>query len=490
MARKERAAVEPLPKALKILLLIIVLGTFLVQLDATMLGVALNSLRETFHADIPTIQWVTTGYLLSMTMVIPVVGWATDRFGAKTLWLTAIGIFGVASLACSMAWDASSLIAFRVVQGLGGGMLLPLAQAILAQAAGPARLGRVMGAIGIPSVLGVVLGPVLGGTLVTGLDWHWVFYINLPVCLIALVASMRLMPADEPNPQRGAVKLDVVGLLLLSPGLAAAIYGLSLVGKYGGFANATVLTWLIGGLVLIAGFVAWSLRPKSTPLIDLRLLARRGFAGGSLVLFFLGLVMYGISLVAPLYFQQARGWTALHAGLLNLPMGVGTAIALAGAGRFADKVGPRQVALVGAALAAIGVGVFTQVTDTTAQLVLIVGGFVASLGLASLNVAGMTAGFRDVPRPALPRASSSLRIFQQFGGSFGAAVLAVVLQGQMTSAAPTAAGVSSAYANTFWWAVAFLVVAALPALLLPGTPAPTAGEELQKAAVTEEASAS
>ena len=487
MARESQAAVEPLPRSLKILLFVVVLGTILVQLDATMLGVALNSLREYFDADIPTVQWVTTGYLLSLTIVIPVVGWATDRFGAKAMWMTALSIFGAASLACAFAWNIEALITFRMIQGLGGGMLLPLAQAILAQAAGPNRLGRVMGAIGIPSVLGVVLGPVLGGTLVTKLDWHWVFYINIPIAVAALVASWLLMARDQPNPERGAVKLDVVGLLLLSPGLAAAIYGLTMVSKHGGFDDATVLSWLAAGLALIAGFVVWSLRPaNSAPLIDLRLLSRKSFAGGALVLFFLGTVMYGVSLVAPLYFQQARGWTALHAGLLNLPLGLGTAIALIAAGRLTDKMGPRVVALAGAALGVLGVLVFTQVTDVTLQVWLMVGGFVASLGLASLNVSGMSAGFRDLDPAALPRASSTMRIFQQFGGSFGAAILATVLQNAMTGAADggalTPADLAGAYGTTFWWAAGFMALTALPALLLPNSPAPLSDEEMALAA--------
>ncbi len=485
--KMRQRAVEPLPRSLKLLMLVIVLGAFLVQLDSTMLSIALNSLRTSFDASITTIQWVTTGYLLSLTMAVPLVGWATDRFGARRMWITAIGIFGAASLACSLAWSAEALIVFRVVQGIGGGLLLPLAQAILARAAGPARLGRAMSAIGIPSVLGVVLGPVLGGVLVTNLDWHWVFYINIPVAIAAIVFSMRLMPADEPVAAvRDRTRLDVLGLVLLSPGLAAAIYGLSQVSAYNGFSDPHVWGWLGSGLVLIAAFVLRTLRTRIPPLIDLKLLAGKGFAGGASALFFMGLVMYGVSLVLPLYFQEARGWTALHAGLLNIPFGFGTALALAVSGRLADKLGPRKVAFGGGVLGVLGILVFTQLTDTTSQVILCTGGFLAAMGLTALNVGAMTAAFRDVPKPMLPGASSTLRILQQFGGSFGAAVLAVVLQNQMIGAAAsgplTQASMSAAYGNTFWWAAAFLAIAALPTLLLPSSPATESSEDVQMAA--------
>ena len=443
-----------------------------------MVSVALNTLRDDFSVDVPTIQWVTTGYLLSMTMVIPVTGWAVDRFGARRMWMFAIAVFGLASLACALSWSASALIVARIVQGLGGGMLLPLGQALLAQTAGPDKLGRVMGAIGLPAMLGVVLGPVAGGAIVTGLGWRWMFIINIPICAAALIASARYMPREQAAGHRGdRARLNALGLCLLSPALAGIVYGLSRAGSLGSFDQTEVLIPLIAGGALLAAFVVHAATTRVEPLIDLRLLRMRSFSAASGVMFLFGLAMFGIALVVPLYFQEARGWSALHAGLLALPQGIGMAAALMIGGRLTDRIGPRWIVLVGVAITLVGFGMLTQVDDQTSQPFLALAGFIAGIGLGATTVPATTASYREVDRAAIPRATSAVRIFQQLGGSLGAAILAVVLQTQITNtiaasdAGATAAAVASAFAHTFGWALALAAVAFIPALLLPSTPA-------------------
>ncbi len=476
MARVSEAAVEPLPRSLVRVIVVVILGTFMVQMDGTMVGVALNTLRDEFSVDVPTIQWVTTGYLLSMTMVIPVTGWAVDRFGARRMWMLALIVFGLASLACAVSWSAPALIVARIVQGLGAGMLLPLGQALLAQAAGPDKLGRVMGAVGLPAMLGIVLGPVAGGAIVTGLSWRWMFLINLPICGAALIASARYMPRGQ-NASAKLARLDVLGLCLLSPALAGIVYGLARAGSLGGFYQAEVLVPLIAGAALLAGFVVHATTTSVEPLIDLRLLRAPSFSAASAVMFLFGVAMFGIALVVPLYLQEARGWSALHAGLLALPQGIGMAIALIVGGRLTDRIGPRWIVLVGVALTVVGLGMLTQVDDRTSQPFLLLAGFIAGIGLGATTVPATTASYRDVNRAAIPRATSAVRIFQQLGGSLGAAILAVVLQTQITSAiassggAPTPEAIAAAFAHTFGWALVLAAVAFFPALLLPATPA-------------------
>jgi EmrB/QacA subfamily drug resistance transporter len=208
------------------------------------------------------------------------------------------------------------LIAFRVLQGIGGGMILPLGQGVIAQAAGPNRLGRVMAAIGIPTALGPVLGPVLGGLFVTDASWRWIFYINVPVCLAALAFSWRIMPTAK---AAGRSPLDVVGMVLLSPAFAAIVYGLAEAGKNGGFGQGTTVVPLGIGAALLVAFVIHALLTKSAPIIDLRLFQTRIFATSSAVVFLAGTVLFGAMGALPLYFQQARGYTALHTGLLLVP---------------------------------------------------------------------------------------------------------------------------------------------------------------------------
>ncbi|WP_157756837.1 MDR family MFS transporter [Plantactinospora sp. KBS50] len=461
---------------------VIMLGAIMVQLDATMVNVAIDTLRQSFDVTVSTIQWVSTGYLLAMAIVIPLTGWAVDRFGARATWTFSLCAFLGGSVLCGIAWSAESLIAFRVLQGLGGGMILPLAQAILAVAAGPQRLGRMMSAIGVPAMLGPVLGPVLGGVLVDQLSWRWIFYINVPICLVALALSWRIMPAGDPETaeRKG---LDKLGLLLLSPGCAAVVYGLSEAGQHGSFTAREVLIPLVAGVVLLAAFAWHSLWTSTEPIIDLRLLRSRNFSASSGVLFVFGMAMFGAIFLTSLLYQQVHGDSAMRAGLLLAPQGLGLAVALLLAGPLTDKVGPRWIAVTGLVLAAAGTIPFCLARGDVNQLILGGALVVRGAGLGAILVPCMAAAYSGLANQAFTRASSALRIFQQLGGSFGVAVIAVILQRRVTDAYTGAAGhptldqVAGAYGDTFWWAVAFTVAAIVPALLLPRTLRSDAADE-------------
>jgi EmrB/QacA subfamily drug resistance transporter len=444
---------------------VIMLGAFAVQLDATMTNVAVNTLLEQFDAGLTTIQWVGTGYLLAMTMMIPLAGWAADRFGTRTLWMLSLAGFLAGSLLAGLAWSAGSLIAFRVVQGIGGGMLVPLAQTILAQAAGPDRLGRVMAAIGIPAMLGPVLGPVLGGLIVTDLNWRWIFFVNVPVCLVGLLLARRVLPAVRST---GAARVDLLGLALLPPGCAAVVYGLAEAGRHGRFDDPAVLAGLGLGTALLAGFAGHALRTRREPLIDLRLLADRTFAACAAVVFLSGIALFGAIILLPLYQQQVRGASPLHAGLLLAPQGVGMALGLVTAGRLTDRIGPRPIVLVGLVVTALGTLTYTQVAADTSQLLLGAALVVSGAGMGATIVPVLASPYRGLATAAIPRATSAIRMFQQLGGAFGGAVLAVVLQRQLaTPGAIDPAGRAAAFGVTFWWVLGCTLIAVLPALLLP-----------------------
>src|SRR3954451_10270176 len=203
---------------------VVVLGAIMSILDTTVVNVAINTLARDFNTELSTIQWIVTGYTLALATVIPITGWAADRFGTKRLYMLSIGLFVAGSALSGAAWSAESLILFRILQGLGGGMLMPCGMTILTRAAGPQRVGRVMAIMGVPMLLGPILGPILGGWLVDDVSWRWIFFINLPIGAFALFLSLRVLPKDEPQPSE---RLDVLGLVLLSPGLALMIYGLA-----------------------------------------------------------------------------------------------------------------------------------------------------------------------------------------------------------------------------------------------------------------------
>jgi EmrB/QacA subfamily drug resistance transporter len=224
-----------LDRGLMLVASVVVLGAIMSILDVTVVNVAINTLANDFDTSLSTIQWVATGYTLALATVIPLTGWAAERFGTKRLYMTSITLFVTGSVLSGCAWSAESLIFFRVLQGLGGGLLMPAGMTILTQAAGPQRVGRVMAIMGVPMLLGPIVGPILGGWLVDSFSWRWIFFINVPIAIAALTATVRVLPKDVSRP---GTRLDWLGLCLLSPGLALLIYGLAQSSSSGGFGRS------------------------------------------------------------------------------------------------------------------------------------------------------------------------------------------------------------------------------------------------------------
>jgi len=302
-----------LDRELMLVAWVVVLGAIMSILDVTVVNVAINTLAREFQTTLPTIQWVSTGYTLALATVIPLTGWAGDRFGTKRLYLISITLFVLGSVLSGLAWSSGSIIFFRVLQGFGGGMLMPLGMTILTRAAGPQRVGRVMAVIGVPMLLGPVFGPILGGWLVDDFSWRWIFFINIPIGAAALIASLRILPTDAPS---SSERFDVVGLALLSPGLAAVIYGLAQSGSEGGFGSAKVLLPVLAGAIALAFFVRHALRTPDA-LIDLRLFKNRTFTVSSITLTLVIISVFGGMLLLPLYLQAVRGESAMDTGLLS-----------------------------------------------------------------------------------------------------------------------------------------------------------------------------
>src|SRR6188768_2272093 len=229
-------------------------------LDITVVSVALPTFQNEFDATYAQVAWTMTGYTLALATVIPLTGWASDRFGTKRLYMLALTLFLLGSIACGLAWSIESLIAFRVLQGLGGGMLMPLGMTIMTRAAGPHRIGRVMAVLGVPMLLGPIFGPILGGWLIDIASWHWIFLINLPIGIAAIVYAWIVLPKDEVEPSE---TFDWLGMLLLSPGLAAFLYGVSSIPEHGSVAATEVWLPAVLGIALIVAFVPWALNRRN-----------------------------------------------------------------------------------------------------------------------------------------------------------------------------------------------------------------------------------
>lgn len=441
---------------------VLLTGALAVVFDTTIVSVALRDLATSLHASVTTIQWVSTGYLLALGIAIPLAGWAQGRFGGKRVWMFALLVFLIGSVACSLAWDAPSLIVFRVLQGFGGGLMLPLLSTLIVQAAGGAGLGRVMSVISLPTALGPILGPVAGGLILHSLDWRWLFWVNVPFCVVGFLLAWRMLARDVPSTRP---KLDVLGLVLLAPALVGILYGLSNAGKADGFARADVFVPVIAGLVLLAGFAVYAARKGGQALVDVRLFAHRPVWSASALLFLSGAALYGAMLLLPLYWQEVRGMDALGAGLLLAPQGIGALLSRSLAGRLTDAVGAKWVTVVGFAIVGIATVPFALATADTNDWLLMAALVVRGFGLGAVLIPLMTAAYVGLERSEVPHASIITRITQQIGGSFGVALLAVILESALTAAGSAPA---AAFDQAFWWAIGFTGLAVVLAFLLPG----------------------
>jgi EmrB/QacA subfamily drug resistance transporter len=475
---------------------VVVLGSIMSILDTTIVAVALATLAKDFHVPVTTIQWVATAYLLALAIVTPVSGWAVDRFGAKRLWMISTLLFVIGSSLCGLAWSADSLIFFRVLQGIGGGMLLPVGQSMLARAAGPQRMGRVMSIIGVPMVMGPILGPVIGGLIVSNYSWRWIFYINVPIGIITLILSSRWLPQFDTD-ERVSTPFDTLGFCLLGPGLAALLYALSEVGTTGSYTSTPVLISFILGVVLTLGFILRALNAKY-PLLDLHPFRNRNFAIGNICIFVIGATLFGSMFLLPIYYQVARGQEAWQAGLLMAPQGIGAACIMRWAGAMTDRVGPRRVVPFGILLMAAATVPFAFVTASTNELFLAGTLFLRGLGLGLTMMPVTAAAYFDLSHAEIPKASTVMNIVRLIGGSVATALFAVVLERQIVSNL-TAAGVkvsggsaaivgsvvklppavadpvAAAFAHTFWWSVGAILLAFIPTLFLPNHAAAPAG---------------
>jgi EmrB/QacA subfamily drug resistance transporter len=417
-----------------------VAGAFMTQLSTTMVNVSLSSLGAELHASLPAIQWVTSGYLLALAVMLPLTGWLVDRIGAKALYLWCFAAFTLSSTLCGVAWSAGALIAFRVLQGMSGGLLAPMAQMMIARAAGK-HMARVIGYAAVPIMLGPLLGPVIAGAILQVASWRWLFLVNLPVGVVAIVLAIFLLPNDREETQRR--ELDLVGFALLSPGLVLFLYGSEHMGERIGQITAAL------SVVLLAMFFKVELRKADLALIDLRLFKGKTFATSTATQFMSNGISFAGQMLIPIYLIRACGRSPSETGWLLAPLGVGMICSYPWMGALTQRFGIRKLSAGGAFLALAGTLPLVWLAGHGLSVAVLAGAlFVRGVGLSAVGIPSISAAYASVKRRDLPMATTSLNIVQRLGGPTMTTLCATFL-GWRLSAAPGPAVTSDAFAEAF-----------------------------------------
>ena len=417
------------------LALIVVLGgTIMTILDATVVNVAIPTLQNAFNvSNYAAIAWVITAYSLAQGAVIPVTGWATDRFGTKRLYLLSLFLFTAASAACGFAWSLPVLILFRVLQGVGGGMLMPIGLTVIMRAFGPSQMGRVMGYFGVPMLIAPALGPVLGGWFSQDFSWRLIFFINIPVGMVAFAGAWRLL---RETPTSHTFRLDWIGLLTATPAVVAVMYALS-VSPTEGWGSPVVIGLLVAAAVLMTIFI-WRQLTAEQPLLDLAVFKDTTFSSSIVLSFVLVTALFGAVFLLPVFLQSVQGYGPLNTGLFLLPQALVAAVLMPIGGRLSDRIGPRPVVMSGLIVLAISGVLLTQLGPRTSVVLIVAAMMLRGGAMAFAMMPGMSAGLARIPRHLTSRASSITNTCQRVGMSLGIALLVTFLSAQTGTAASQA----------------------------------------------------
>ncbi len=398
---------------------VVLLGPLMAQLDSTVVNVSLSNIQQSLGASIGTVQWVIGGYLLALALVLPLNAWLVDRLGAKRLYLWCFSAFTLASFGCGAATTIHQLIAARVLQGAAGGLLAPMAQMMIARVAGR-HMARVIGYSAMPVLLAPILGPSVAGAVLKVAGWPWLFFINLPIGVAAVVLAALLLPRDLPSADRRA--FDFAGFALISPGLALLLYGLDHA------PHATGLASMAAGGLLLAAFVRHARHKEAAALLDLRLFGIRTFARATATQLLSNASIYAGQLLVPLFLIAGCGLTPVAAGLVLAPMGLGMLCVYPSMGFLTERFGCRAVASAGAALTLLATLPMLWMSQAGFSTPLMVACLLArGAGQGAIGVPSISAGYASVPRDKLALATTAANIVQRLGGPIGTTVLAIVI---------------------------------------------------------------
>jgi EmrB/QacA subfamily drug resistance transporter len=408
-------------------LIVVIVGSFMVMLDTTVVNIALPRIITVFGANVSSTQYVLTGYMLALAVIMPAAGYLTDTFGTKRIYLISIFLFTAGSALCASAWNVPSLVFFRVLQGLGGGMLMPLGMTIIFKVVPPQERGAVMGIFGVPMLLGPVIGPTLGGYLVEYVDWRSIFTLNLPVGALGLLLGMTLLRETE---TRRDLHLDLKGFIFSGMGFGTLLYALS-EAPSDGWGDPRIIGLLaLGGASLLAWL--WTELTVDQPLVELRVFRSTSYTLATFINFIILMGMFSTMFLLPIFLQNFRGLGAMESGILMLPQALASTVTMPISGKLFDRFGPRPVVVTGLLLMAYStwelsfINLSTQNGDLTR--ILIERGL--AMGLVMMPV--MTVAMNSVPPHLIARSSSLTNVLRQVFASFGTAIFATLLSSRQT----------------------------------------------------------
>jgi EmrB/QacA subfamily drug resistance transporter len=456
-------------------LIAIIVGLFMVILDGTAMNVAIPGLQREFNATISIVQWTVTGYALAQAAVIPLAGWMSDRFGAKRIFLISVAMFTGGSLLCALATDINQLIVFRIIQGLGGGMVMPIAMAFTYRLSPPGKAGAVMGMMGIPILLAPALGPVLAGWLVDYATWKWIFLINIPIGIAGVLIGLRTLPNIE---RQSVPALDIFGMLLGPLAFAGLAYGVSEGGH--SWTSEKTIIGLSVGIIALLSFIVVELR-RDKPLLELRVFKSMDFTRGIVVQWVAQIALFGTLFMIPLFLQEAKGYEAFKTGLIMLPQAIAAGIFMPIGGKLFDKIGARPLVISGMTLVLVAAYLLSRITvdDSIWMMMAPLALLGAGMGVSMMPL--NTHLIQAAPQNLVSRVTSLTNAAQQVMTSFAVAGLTTILFNKMTDYAkegkPPAEAGTLAFGDTFLVLVGIAVLGIVIAVFLKKPKNADSGEE-------------
>jgi DHA2 family multidrug resistance protein len=431
----------------------VLFGSLMGAIDTSVVNVALAHIQATYGVTIQQVTWVSTSYLITVVIVMPLTNWLATVLGRRRFYMYSVGLFTIASAFCGLSRTLGQLIFFRVLQGLGGGALQPIAQAIMRESFPPEEQGQAMGFFGMIVLLGPAIGPTLGGWLTDNWSWPWIFFVNLPVGALAMAMAARYI-VDPPYMRgRGFAKFDGVGIGLLAVGLASLQILLEEGERDGWFGSTFISVLAVIAVLTLFVFIIWELRTPQ-PVVNLRILKDTTFAAGTVIIGVLGLALFGSLILLPLFLQNLLGYTATEAGLTLMPRSLIMVLMMPIAGALYNRLGVYVMVPFGLAVSGAAGLMMSHFTTDTSHLGILVPQMIQGVGFSFMFVPLATATLSTIPRPLMQSATGLYNLVRQLGGSLGTAIVITLLDHKVTTASANLVRYASPSNPTFmrWWA--------------------------------------